>query len=173
MIVESSVLTTVGVGTARSQTEAGDTALKLPNIVLPVIELQDPTQVAVDINAAQATSFFLSRFISRTNSISAALTICTLAKGLWHLSIDYSLKTLYAAPIPFNTNSNIVRVVSPPGGVSANLLSLNPIQSGYLSKSKEIQFLLQESAQIVCLVDATGAADFLDTNVEIVARRLL
>lgn len=173
MIVETSSLTTIGVGTARSQPEEGDSTLKIPNLLLPGLELMEPTTVFPDINVEQTSSFVISRFLSKNNGPSTAVTVIKLSRGLWRLTFDYTLKSTYAAPIAFNTKENNVRIVSPTGGASMDVLTILPIQSGEFQRQATWRILLRQQADINLNVGATGAADFLDVVLNICGEKLL
>lgn len=173
MICETNSLTTIGVGAQRAQTEAGDTALRIPNLILPTIALMEPTQLAPSNTDVSEKSLVRNSFSSRNNQVGATITLATLAKGLWDITLNYALKFSYAAPIAFNTNENTILLVSPLGGISSILLNQFPVQAGELYKSASFRVLLFSSGQINYTVGATGAADFLDANVTIIANKLL
>lgn len=173
MIVEVGALTTIGVGTQRVQTEPGDTVLKIPNIVLPAIELMEPTTCFPDINAEQTTSFVVSRFFSQNNAAATAVTVIKLAKGLWRLTMEYSIKCTYAAAIPFNTKDNNIRIISPTGGANMDLMTIMPRQSGEFYRQTTIRILLRQQADINMNIGTAGAADFLDTTLNICGEKLL
>lgn len=173
MIVETQSLTTIGVGAQKTQTEPGDAALRIPNLVLPNLELMEPTVIFPAISSDQLSSFTTSLFLSRTNLPSTSFNIVQLSKGLWRFFIDYNIKQTFAAVIPFNTKENNIRIISPLGGVSMDLLTIMPIQSGYFTKQASIRLLLRDSGQLVISVPATGVTDFWDAAVNVVAEKLL
>jgi len=174
VIVETNSLTTISVGTQKSQTEAGDTALRIPNIILPSIELQEPTEIAPTNVRVMQASFQRSQYYARTNQAAASFIHCTLGRGLWELNFNWEHRFLYAAAPAGANNNNFIQIVSPVGGVSAILASLLP--TGAIANYRTIwtnRFLLRESAEIQIGVDVTGAADFLETNFSVNAIKLL
>lgn len=174
MIVETNSLTTIGVGAQKTQTEPGDATLKIPNLLLPVLELVEPATIFPDTTAQQQTSFVRSLFVSRNNQVSALFTIIFLSKGLWQLSFDYNIKMSFAAAIAFNTTGDLIRIISPVGGVSQTLLCHLPqATAGYFSKQHTVKLLLRDAAEIQLAVSDTGAADFMDTHVNMVGIKLL
>lgn len=173
MIVDTQAITTIGVGAAKAQAEAGDTTIRIPNIVLPSIELIEPTQISPVTSQVMQVSFVRHTFASKTNDPGGSSVIGTLGKGLWYLRVSYKLRTLLAAPVPFNTNNNVVVLVCPVGGISANLGSLLPVQSGSIETRWENRLLLRESGEIRVLWEPTAVGDFLDYQVHIEAEKLL
>lgn len=173
MIVETQSLTTISVGSQKAQSEQGDTAIKIPNIMLPVIELVEPTLLNPLSNYVNQSSFQSVSFYSKTNLAAGVFTLCTLGKGYWVLDWLWNLKVQYAAVVPFNTNGNVVQLVSPIGGASANLGSQLPYQTGFSSVRWFNRLLLRENAEIAVGFGLTGAADFLDGNIHLNAVKLL
>jgi hypothetical protein len=173
VIVETQSLTTIAVGAQKAQTEAGDTALRIPNLILPSVELMEPTSIQVFSATVNLNSFLQHRFISTNNQAAFSYQFCTLGKGLWLLRFNWTLKQTLAAPVAFNTNGNYVRIAIPPGGTTSILATFNPIQSGSFDKSWETKVLLRENAEIQLGTDVTGAADFLDMNLCLNAVKLL
>lgn len=173
MIVETGSLTTVGVGAAKVQPENGDSVMRLPNIILPVIELIEPTTIFPDVNVPQSTSFIRNTFITRNNQASGGTDIIRLAKGYWRLNVRFGLRINFAAPIAFNTNAFLVSLISPPGGVSQPILSHNPDQTGYFDCQCSFKILLREIGLLSVAYPVTGVGDFIDLNVQVQAERLL
>lgn len=173
MIVETNSLTTIAVGAAKAQTEAGDTSLKLPNLIMPVIELIEPTQIAGLSTQLMQTSFQRNLFTSRTNQATASISFCLLGRGLWELRFNWTERFSFAAPLTFNTNSNHVQITSPIGGISAILATFLPVQNGSFQQSWNSRVLLRENAEIFLAVEVTTAADFLDSNLTLNASKLL
>ena len=174
MIVETNSLTTIGVGSQRVQTEPGDTALKLPNIILPVIQLIEPTQLPNLSNIVNVSSFCIATFYSKTNVASGSQNLCLLGKGLWEIYFNWSYRQTFAAPVVFNSNSTIVRLTSPTGGVSATLASFLPVQSGSFNQSWRNKFLIRENSTTIDYAwDVTGVADFIEGNIHVNAIKLL
>lgn len=173
MIVETNAITTIGVGAQKTVTEPGDTTLKIPNLLFPSLELQDPTTVFIDTNVAQVSSFCANRFVSRNNSASGAFLLATIAKGYWEFSFSWAMKTTFAAPFPFNAAVDRLDLISPIGGVSAALMVMLPYQNGSLQQNHVCRLLLRDNAQLSLAFSATGAADFLDSWISLQARKLL
>ena len=173
MIVETNSLTTIAVGSQKASTEPGDTSLKLPNLILPTIELMEPVVIFPDNNNVTTQSFTQSRFLSRTNQAGASSLIVRMGPGLWRLSFDWMIKYSYAAAVAFNTKENNVRLICPIGGISVDLITMLVLQSGLLIKKYECRVLLRENSELYLVVGATGAADFLDSNLNMVGEKLL
>lgn len=173
MIVETQSLTTIGVGASKTQTEPGDATLKIPNLILPVIEIVEPTQVSPLAQQVNTASFIRSAYASRNNVTSNQILFCTIGRGYWHLRFIWTHRFTWAAPVTFNTNGNFVLLVSPIGGISSSLATVLPAQSGSFTTRWENRILLRETAEIYIGVDATGAADFLETNLHINASKIL
>ena len=174
MIVETNSLTTISVGTSKSQTEPGDTALRIPNLILPHIELQEPTEIAPNNLRVMVSSFQRSQYFSRNNQASAVFVLATLGRGLWQLNFCWEHRFLFAAAPAGANNNNFVQIVSPVGGISCLLASLLP--TGAVANYRYAwsnRLLLRENAEIQIGVDVTGAADFLETNLSINAIKLL
>lgn len=173
MIVETGSLTTVGVGAAKVQPEQGDSVMRLPNIILPVIELIEPTTINPDTNVPQSVSFIRNLFVNRNNQAATGINFIQLAKGYWRLNFQQSLRISFAAPIAFNTNGFLVNMISPIGGVSNVIIAQNPDQTGYHRAETSFKILLRENANVTISVPLTGAADFIDLNLTCQAERLL
>lgn len=174
MLVETQSLTTISVGTQKSQTEPGDTTLRIPNVILPSIELIEPTQIAPNNSEVMQNSFQRSQYFSRTNQVAATFPFCRLGRGLWELRFSWIHRFLYAAAILGANNNNFVQLVSPVGGISVILSSLLPVGTtvGY-QQFFGARLLLRETGEIQIGVDVTGAADFLETNLSLNASKLL
>jgi len=174
VIVETNSLTTISVGSQKSQTEPGDTALKIPNLILPSIELMEPTQITPLTSQIMQSSFVRSQYYARNNQAAGSAIFCTLGKGLWELDFRWNHRFLYAAaPAGANTN-NYVQIVSPIGGISCFLAALLPTGAiaNYVQGWRN-RVLLRENAEIQIGYDVTGAADFLETLLMISAQKLL
>ena len=173
MIVESNSLVTIGLGTQKQLTEVGDTSLKIPNIILPSLELMEPTSVAGLAGDLMTTSFIRSLFQSRNNQAQVSTLFATLSPGLWRLNFDFSIKVTTATVIPFNTKGDTVTLVSPIGGVSSDILTYVMRSTGAFSVVKTIRILLRERAEIYHGVSITGAGDFIDSTLNLCAEKLL
>ena len=173
MIVESSSLTTIGVGASKTQTEVGDAALKIPNIVLPVIQLIEPTQIAPLAAQVNTQSFHRSAYAARNNAIAISFLFCTLGRGYWNLDFLWTHSITFAAPFPFNSNGNYVNLVSPIGGISSLLGSLLPVQNGSFTTRWSNTLLLRESSEIYLGIEVCGAADYIETNLHLTATKIL
>lgn len=173
MIVETQSLTTVGVGAAKVQPEVGDSVIRLPNVMLPNITLMEPTVIFPDLNVPQSTSFIVNKFVSRTNQASVGSDVIRLGKGLWALTVRLCVRLSFAAPLAFNTNGFTAYLISPIGGVSNVLLTLNPDQTGYFQTDLNCRLLLRDTGLLGYTLPATGAADFIDSNMSVVGEKLL
>lgn len=174
MIVETQSLTTISIGTSKSQTEPGDTALRIPNLILPVLELIEPTQIAPLSSQVMVSSFQRSQYFSRNNQAAVAVVFCTLGRGLWDLRFNWIHRFLYAAAILGANNNNVVQLVSPIGGASTLLGSLLPVGTNVSYQQNWInRVLLRENSEIWIGTDVAGAADFLETNLTLNASKLL
>jgi len=173
VIIETTSLTTIGVGSQKVQTEVGDAALRIPNLILPAIELMEPTSILPDVNADQYTSFLRNRYVYRTNQASADFTVIRLGKGLWDISFQWSLRIAFAAPVPFNTVPNYVRLVSPIGGINNILAALHLVQNEHVTIERRFKILLREVGAIDLGVGVTGAADFLESDISMCGVKLL
>ena len=173
MIVETNSLLTVGVGASKVQTEPGDTVIKLPNLIMPVLEVIEPSQIAPTNSQVMLSSFVRHTFAYKTNDPGGSAVVGTFGKGLWIIRLRYIVRQLLAAAVPFNSNNYTMTLTSPVGGISCNLVSLLPVQSGTFEVSAERRVLLRENGEVRVVWGPTAVGDFLDYNVELSCDKLL
>lgn len=171
MIVENNSLTTIGLGSQKQIPQAGDTSLKLPNLVMPVIRLVEPLEVLQSSIVPMDTSFCTESIFQKNNAAQAIEQMCVLKPGLWEINIEFALKITTATTIPVGTFAN--RVYIDIGGFAVTLLIFLVRSTGQFSLNKTVQVLLRDESTLHHQICATGAGDFIDQQVSLVCNRLL
>jgi hypothetical protein len=168
VIVDSSVIQSLNLATDRAIPQATDTQLTVVPALVPTHQPLMPLSVLSVSNVALRDSFITESVIQKQNPNAAgSQVICTLAKGLWTVSINTHSAVIGTVGV---SRVNVWRIVLNYQSFSIPLLRQGTISTAYTSMFMNFsgRFLLREDCtlDIDWLAPAAGEFTVVQANVQ-------
>lgn len=169
MIIDSPTIVDLALGTDRRVLEPGDTQLRLPGAVQPVIQLMKPLRTVRDTTTVQTESAFVHVSQLRVNQAALSSNIMVLAKGLWRLQVQLVSKFNWAVAAGTLGGVKVEMVYNG----DTNSLLMHVATVGTFNSKAEYDYLLIENATLQITTDITGVSQNSDARVTVNAVRVL
>lgn len=154
MIIDTPLLASIALGTDRVVPQEGDGQVVIPSAIAPVIFPIQPhfniVPVAVDVQRGSVLTLLTA---TKLNVVSAIDTVITLAKGLWRIEVNFSVRANFTSLVLSDVTA--VRLFFPVGG-AVSIAALNlPTVAGNIEFSREL--LLTQDTLLQVTTPATNA----------------
>lgn len=171
MIVDTTIVSDLSLGVARTVPQPGDAEITVPAILVPSITPIVGAMFAFPpATTPQRTSFISQIDNSRNNQAQAVVNFVNLAKGHWDIDLQVSAWFNWVA-IALAAEGYLIRFVYPNGSQPIVLMRV-PTIGGFVD-TLNTRLLFNEDVQITVTVGTNGVGQFSEARVSIIARRLI
>jgi hypothetical protein len=171
MIVTVPILPQLGLGLDNAVVEAADSRIRIPNTFFAMFEPSLPLGVASVSNVTMETSFFMNSILARVNQIQGSQVMATLGRGLWDIDFNVAIRFNYTA-VGIATSPDVSILFS--NTLYTTVLYGRFASIGSFSDNYKFRLFNQEPlSTIIHFVGATGVGQNLDSQISVVARKVL